>query len=464
MDKNFLLESESARRLYHDYAAEMPIYDYHCHINVDEIRSNKQYENITQVWLYGDHYKWRAMRLCGVDEHYITGSASDYDRFLAYAGIMPMLIGNPIYHWTHLELREFFGITEPLNKASAEQIWERTKEKLTSGYSVRDMMRQCRVKKLCSTDDPIDSLEDHRALREEEGLDFSVMPSFRPDKGVEILKEEFLPWIEKLGRVCDTKIQSFSELLACFDQRIDFFQENGCCVADHGLDGVHYADSSQADADAALKKVLAGKALSPLEAAQYKTVLMSHLARRYRELGWVMQLHIGAMRSNNRIMKDKLGPDTGFDSINDYQIAENLSRLLDRMNDGGLPKTLLYTLNPKDNSVLGTMMGNFPEAGYGSRVQFGCAWWFNDHIDGMLEHMKCFANLGVLPKFVGMLTDSRSFLSYTRHDYFRRILCNFFGDLVESGQYPNDIPTLGKMVQNIAYNNAVEFIAGKKEV
>ncbi len=457
MDKDFLLETETAKVLYHRYAAHMPIFDYHCHINVDEIYRNAVYENITQIWLYGDHYKWRAMRLCGVSEEFITGGASDYDKFLAYARIMPLLIGNPVYHWTHLELKAYFGIGTPLNEKSAARIWEETRKKLQGGYSVRDIIRESGVKKICSTDDPLDTLEYHIALAGDETFTAEVLPSFRPDKGVEIAKETFIPWVKKLSEVCKTSIGSYRDFISCLDKRVDFFHSCSCLVSDHGLDRIVFEPCSEHEAEEIFRKRLSGGELSELEEAKYKSAVLSHLAGRYHELGWVMQLHIGAIRSNNSIMKKALGPDTGFDSIGDREMALSLSRFLDHVNNSGLPKTLLYTLNPKDNYVLGSMMGNFPGGSYGSRVQFGCAWWFNDNIDGMTDHMKTFANLGVLPKFVGMLTDSRSFLSYTRHDYFRRILCSFFGSLVENGEYPDDTEQLGKMVEDIAFNNAFEF-------
>ncbi len=464
MDADFLLRTDTAKKLYHQFAADMPIYDFHCHVRVDEISRNTVYENITQVWLYGDHYKWRAMRLCGIDERLITGDAKDYEKFLAYARVMPLLIGNPVYHWTHLELKTYFDISTPLDEASAPGIWERTKKKLLSGFGVRNMILQSRVTKICSTDDPLDNLEHHLALKKDTDFPVQVLPTFRPDKGLEIAKDTFVPWVAGLAKVCGTSIANYADFLDCLDRRIDFFDSCGCLISDHGMESMLYAQSSKDEVDTIFRKALAGGTLSLLEEAKYKTALLLHLAARYHQLGWVMQLHMGAMRGNNRIMKDTLGPDTGFDSVNDQQVAVQLSRFLDQANDAGLPKTILYTLNPKDNYVLGSMMGNFPQASqgshesFGSHVQFGCAWWFNDHIDGMTEQLKIFANLGVLPRFVGMLTDSRSFLSYTRHDYFRRILCNFFGELVENGEYPANLESLGRMVQDISYNNALAFI------
>ncbi len=456
MDENFILKNDTAKSLYHDYAAKMPIYDYHCHINVNEIHENTTYDNITQVWLYGDHYKWRVMRLYGIDEEYITGDKSDYEKFYAYASMMPYLIGNPVYHWTHLELKKYFDIDYTLSEKTAKQIWDITCEKLSSGYSVRDMIIDSNVVKICSTDDPIDSLEYHKAIKEDKSFDVEVLPTFRPDKGVEIRKAPFLDWVKKLGQVCEKEIANYDDMLFCLNQRIEFFDQNGCVIADHGLDEMVYADSSKQQASVIFEKALNGEDVSYSEDVQYKSYTMRFCAQQYHRLGWTMQLHMGAMRSNNTKMVDRLGVDTGFDSINDSEVAVPVSRFLDKVSETGLPKTLLYTLNPKDNYVLGTMMGNFADKG--SKVQFGCAWWFNDQKDGMEDHLKTFANLGVLSKFVGMLTDSRSFLSYTRHEYFRRILCNIIGTWVEDGEYPNDIETLGKIVEDISFNNSMSFI------
>jgi glucuronate isomerase len=459
MDKDFLLKTETAKKLYHDYAAKMPIYDYHCHIDVGQISEDKTFENLTQVWLYGDHYKWRAMRLFGIDEKYITGDASDYEKYLAYANMMPYLIGNPIYHWTHLELKKYFDIHETLSKITAKRIWDKAEKKLQGGYSVIDMITESNVVKICSTDDPIDDLAHHKAIAKDENIAFAVLPTFRPDKGIEIRKATFFPWIEKLSKVCDKPITHYAELLECLKKRVLYFDDAGCIVADHGMDYISYAKADMKECSKIFEKAMMGDKISDEEEAKFRSYTIKFLAAIYEELNWTMQLHIGAMRSNNAIMVEKLGVDTGFDSINDREIAQPLSRLLDDINENGLPKTIVYTLNPKDNYVLATMMGNFPGKDCGSKVQFGCAWWFNDQKDGMTEQLKAFANLGVISKFVGMLTDSRSFLSYTRHEYFRRILCNLLGDWVENGEYPNDIQTLGKIVEDISVNNALKFIA-----
>jgi len=457
MDNDFLLQTDTAKELYHNYAVKMPIYDYHCHINVNEIYEDKTYENLTQVWLYGDHYKWRAMRLFGIDEAYITGDKNDYEMFFAYAKMMPYLIGNPIYHWTHLELQRYFGIDKQLSEKTAREIWDITTEKLGRGYSARQMILESKVTKICSTDDPTDSLEYHKKLREDKTFDVEVLPTFRPDKGVEICKPGFTAWIKRLGEVYGSTINSIDTLLSAFIQRLDHFEACGCVLADHGMDALVYCDSDINDARKVFSKALQNEKITDLEEAQYKSYIQRFFAGEYYRRGWTLQMHMGAMRSNNSKMLNLLGPDTGFDSINDKEVAVPLSRFLDSVNQTGLPKVVLYTLNPKDNYSLATMMGNFASGEYGSNVQFGCAWWFNDQKDGMEEQLRVFANLGVLSKFVGMLTDSRSFLSYTRHEYFRRILCNLIGNWVENGEYPADMDVLGEIVEKISYTNAIRF-------
>lgn len=459
MDENFLLSNETAQKLYHDYAKGMPIYDYHCHISPKEIWENKKFKNITEVWLYGDHYKWRAMRSNGIDEEYITGNADDYDKFKAWAKTMPMTIGNPLYHWTHLELQRFFGIYDLLNEENAEMIWEKTNAMLSGeGFAVRDLIQKSNVKVICTTDDPTDSLEYHKKIREEGTLETKVLPTFRPDKGVEINKETFVPWVKKLAEVCQKSINTYQDLLACMEERVNFFHAEGCRLSDHALDYVPYADATMEEATAIFAKAIQGQKVSLEEEEKYKTYTLRFFGKLYAKLGWTLQLHIGAMRNNNTRMYQKLGPDTGFDSINDYSIAYPLSRFMDSLEvEDALPKTILYTLNPKDNYVLGTMLGNFQGGGIAGKVQFGSAWWFNDQRDGMVEQMKALANLGLLSRFVGMLTDSRSFLSYPRHEYFRRILCNLIGEWVENGEFPADMKLLGDIVQGISYNNAVKY-------
>lgn len=459
MDENFLLETETAVKLYHDFAKEMPIYDYHCHISPKEIWENKRFKNITEIWLYGDHYKWRAMRSNGIDEKFMTGDASDYDKFLAFAQTVPYAIGNPLYHWTHLELQRYFGIEEQLSPKTAEAIWNKANEQLQQeNFTVRELIKRSNVAGLCTTDDPVDSLEYHAKIREDKTFDVKVNPTFRPDKFVEISRETFLPWIEKLGEVTGSKVDSFKSLLAKLEERVMFFHENGCRLADHALDTVPYAEYTEEEVAAIFEKVLQNGTISFEECEKFRTFMVKFFGKLYHRQNWAMQVHIGAMRNNNSRMYKKLGADIGFDSINDPIIAEPLSRLLDQLaTDDTLPKTILYTLNPKDNYVLGTMLGNFQSSETPGKIQFGSGWWFNDQRDGMVEQMKALGNLGLLSRFVGMLTDSRSFLSYTRHEYFRRILCNLLANWVENGEYPADMDMLKEIVQGICFNNAVRY-------
>lgn len=459
LDENFMLQNETAVKLYHNYAKHMPIYDYHCHINPKEIWENKQFKNITEVWLYGDHYKWRAMRSNGIDEEYITGSASDYDKFMAWAKTVPYTIGNPLYHWTHLELQRFFGIYDLLSEKTADIIWKKANEKLSQeGFRVRDLIEKSNVAYICTTDDAIDDLKYHKLIREEGKMKTKVLPTLRPDKAVNIEKDTFIGWVKTLGEVCGKEITNYDEFLAALEERINFFHEEGCRLSDHAFDYVPYREASIDEVAKIFEKGLKGENITLEEEEKYKTALMQFFGKKFAELGWTMQLHIGAMRNNNTRMFKKLGPDTGFDSINDLNIAYPLSRFLDSLDkEDKLPKTILYTLNPKDNYVLGTMLGNFQGGGIPGKIQFGSGWWFNDQRDGMEEQMKALANLGLLSRFVGMLTDSRSFLSYPRHEYFRRILCNLIGTWVENGEFPNDMNLLGEIVQNICFNNAKAY-------
>lgn len=457
MDKDFLLETETAKTLYHDYAAAMPIIDYHCHLSPQEIAEDKQYENITQVWLYGDHYKWRAMRSAGVDERYITGDASDYDKFLAWARVMPQCIGNPLYHWTHLELQRFFGITTPLNEQSAPQIWEETKEKLKT-LSARKLIAMSNVTAVCTTDDPADDLRYHKAIAADSAFQTAVYPTFRPDKAVNIGAADFGEYLKTLGAAAGVEITDIKTLEAALMQRIAYFAEQGCRLSDHAFETVPYVEEQLQAVNEILRTRLSGGTLTERQEDAYKTHLMLFMGREFAKRGWVMQLHMGAMRNNNTRMFQKLGPDTGFDSIYDGQLAGGLSRFLDALDAAdSLPKTILYTLNPVFNEVLGTMIGNFQNSDAPGKLQFGTAWWFCDHRDGMQQQMRALSSLGVLAKFVGMLTDSRSFLSYPRHEYFRRILCNLIGNWVENGEYPADMTALGGMVQDISYNNAKAY-------
>ncbi|NMF04185.1 glucuronate isomerase [Clostridium beijerinckii] len=460
MDENFLLSNQTAIDLYHNYAKNLPIIDYHCHIDPKEIYENKKFNNITEAWLYGDHYKWRAMRGNGIDEKYITGDGSDYDKFLAWSQTIPMAIGNPLYHWTHLELQRFFGIYEPLDEDTAPEIWKRANELLNGeGFNVRDLIIKSNVETICTTDDPIDTLEYHIKIKEDTSFNVNVLPTLRPDKGIEINLDGFVSWVKELEKVSEISIDNYDEFLKALDSRIRFFHSVGCRIADHGIDGVVvYADASKEEAAAIFAKALDGKTISADEEKKYKTYTLRHVFKLYHELGWTMQLHIAALRSNNTKMFKEIGPNTGFDSINDESIAYPLSRLLDSVDkENSLPKTILYTLNPKDNYVLGTMIGNFQGDGIPGKMQFGAAWWFNDNKDGMIEQMKALGNLGLLGRFVGMLTDSRSFLSYTRHEYFRRIACNLIGEWVENGEVPKNDKLLKRIVQGICYSNAKEY-------
>ncbi|ULL17756.1 glucuronate isomerase [Paenibacillus sp. H1-7] len=461
LDENFLLSNETAIRLYHDYAKDMPIIDYHCHLSPQEIYENKTFKNITEAWLYGDHYKWRAMRANGAEEKYVTGGegASDYDRFLAWAKTVPQTIGNPLYHWSHLELQRYFGIYDLINEKNAPAIWEKVNAQLNGeGFGARDFITKSNVKVVCTTDDPTDSLEYHIKIKEIKDFDVLVLPSFRPDKGLEINRATFVPWVNKLAEVSGSAIETYDQLLAALDARIRFFHSVGGRVSDHALDYVAYAETTQEEAAAIFAKALKGETVTLEEEKKYKTYTLVFMGKRYAELGWAMQFHINAARNNNSRMFGKLGPDTGYDSINDSSLAYPLAKLLDALDsEDALPKTILYSLNPKDHYVLGTIMGSFQGGGVPGKIQLGSAWWFLDTKDGMLEQMKALSNLGLFSRFVGMLTDSRSFLSYTRHEYFRRIVCNLIGEWVENGEAPDDLELLGEIVQNISYNNADQY-------
>jgi glucuronate isomerase len=463
MDENFLLTNKTAEKLYHDYAKDMPIFDYHCHLNPKEIKDNKRYRNITEIWLGGDHYKWRAMRSNGIDEKYITGDAPDKDKFMKWAETMPNCIGNPLYHWTHLELKRFFGINELLSPQTAEVIWNKCNEMLAKDeFTARGLIKRSNVKVICTTDDPADSLEDHIALAADESFDVKVLPAFRPDKSFNIEKAGFVEWIEKLGKVVDQEIQTFSNLKDALKQRLDFFHKVGCRVSDHALDPIVFEESSEEETTAILQKALNGEPLTEFEIKKYKTQIMVFLGKQYARLNWTMQIHIGTIRNNSKRMMRLLGPDTGFDATADYTFAEALSKFLDKLDDTDeLPKTILYCLNPRDNDVLGTIIGCFQGGGIPGKIQVGSGWWFNDQKDGMTKQIVSLSNLGLLSRFVGMLTDSRSFLSYTRHEYFRRILCNIIGEWVESGEAPNDFELLGSMVKNICFTNAKEYFGIK---
>ncbi|MFB0975702.1 MAG: glucuronate isomerase [Tolumonas sp.] len=461
LDEDFLLSTQTAQRLYHEYAASQPIYDYHCHLSPRMVAENKPFANLAEIWLAGDHYKWRGMRSAGIDERFITGDASDYEKFQAWAKTVPMCLGNPLYHWTHLELRRPFGITNTvLNPETAEGIWTQCNDLLaTPEFSPRGIMKQMNVKMVGTTDDPLDTLEYHKAIAADASFDIEVAPSWRPDKAFKIELEGFAAYIDKLGRAADIEIERFSDLLTALDRRLDHFAAHGCRAADHGIEVLRFAAiPAEAELDKILHRRMNGGVLSELEVAQYTTAVQVWLGRQYAKRGWVMQLHLGAQRNNNSRMFKLLGADAGFDSIADKSFAAELSALLDAMDiTNELPKTILYCLNPRDNEVLGTMIGNFQGGGIAGKIQFGSGWWFNDQKDGMQRQMEQLSQLGLLSQFVGMLTDSRSFLSYTRHEYFRRILCDMIGRWAENGEVPNDMGLLGSMVQNICYHNAKNY-------
>lgn len=459
LDDEFLLHNATASHLYHQYAKPMPIIDYHCHLNPQEIYENKKYQNLTEVWLSGDHYKWRAMRACGIDESLITGGASDYDKFMAYAAAVPQMIGNPLYHWSHLELRRFFDVTDPINAKTAPSIWERVNAQLgESGFGARDFIRMSNVRVICTTDDPVDSLEYHIKLKEDPGLDTVVLPSFRPDKGLEINRPTFLPWIRKLEEASGMSVGDYGQFLEALESRLRFFHEVGCRISDHALDYVPFAEASLDEVAAIFARALGGGTVSLEEEMKFKTFTLIRLGELYAGHGWAMQYHINAARNLNPRMFQRLGPDTGFDAIGDSAIAAPLARLLAALEEKGkLPKTILYSLNPTQNPVLAAMIGSFQGDGIPGKMQFGSAWWFNDTKEGMISQMKTLADMGLLSRFVGMLTDSRSFLSYTRHEYFRRILCNLLGEWVENGEVEDDMELLGGIVQDICYRNAKAY-------
>ena len=459
LDQDFLLSNETAKTLYHTYAKDMPIYDYHCHLSPKEIAEDKMYKNITEVWLGGDHYKWRGMRSNGVTEDFITGDQSDKDKFMKFAQTVPYTIGNPLYHWTHLELQRYFGINETLSEKTAKMIWEKANEQIaTKEFSAKNLIKRSNVKVICTTDDPVDSLEYHKQIAEDKAFGVQVRPTFRPDKAYNIDVDTFIPWIKKLSEVVGYEIDSATTLIKALNERIDYFHAAGCRLSDHALDVVQYNSPNLEVADAVFAKGMAGEAMTYDEVATYKGTILNAVGKAYAKLGWAMQIHIGALRNNSKRMYAKLGADTGFDSIHDETFAAELSGFLDDLDTTDeLPRTILYVLNPRDNYVIGTMIGNFQGGGIAGKIQFGSGWWFCDQKEGMIDQMKALSNLGLLSRFVGMLTDSRSFLSYTRHEYFRRILCNLIGEWVENGEYPNDIEFLGQVVQGICFNNAANY-------
>ena len=457
LSENFLLNTQTARKLYSEYAASMPIIDYHCHVNPREIYEDKKFENITQLWLSGDHYKWRLMRSNGVDEYYITGDAPEKEKFFKFAEMLPKAIGNPMYHWCHLELKNYFGFEGTLSAKTADEVWELCNEKLKN-MSVRSIIKDSNVAFIGTTDDPVDSLEYHKLIAEDNSFDTVVAPSFRPDKALNIDKAGWREYIAKLSEVSGIEIVSLDTLKRALSARIEYFNENGCRASDHGLDFMIYAEATDAEIDALLARGLAGEKISTAEAEALKTELLLHCAREYARLGWVMQLHYNCLRNPNTRMFEKLGPDVGFDTIGANNGSAKLARVLDRLYyEGALPKTIIYSLDPGDNASIDTIIGAFQGTEAKGKIQHGSAWWFNDNKQGMRDQLVSLANLSLLGNFVGMLTDSRSFLSYTRHEYFRRILCALIGEWVENGEYPDDDEQLGEIVSGICYRNAKEY-------
>lgn len=457
MDKDFLLTTDTAKKLYHEVAENLPIIDYHCHISPQEIAEDRKFDNLAQVWLGGDHYKWRLMRACGVTEDKVTGDAPDREKFRAFAETMPQIIGNPVYHWSHLELQRGFGITEPLTPNNADEIYDKANE-ILKDYSARSLMRKFNVKAICTTDDPCDTLEYHEQIAKDETMEIKVLPAFRPDKGINIEKPGFNAYIEKLSGVVGRKLESAEDVAAALVERIDYFNAKGCLCADHGLDYCMYAAPCSEEANKAFKTAMAGEVPPKAQVDAFKTLVTIACAKRYAELGWVMQIHFGCLRDVNKPQFRALGPDTGYDAINSQSGVENLGPLLNSFKENdGLPKMILYSLNPMDNMAIATIMACFQGGGTAGKMQHGSAWWFNDNLPGMQQQLTDLSSAGVLGRFVGMLTDSRSFLSYTRHEYFRRILCELIGGWVENGMYPNDEEYLKKIVTDICINNTNEF-------
>ncbi|MDR2864782.1 MAG: glucuronate isomerase [Spirochaetaceae bacterium] len=472
IDKDFLLSTESSKRLYHEAAAGEPIFDYHCHLNPQEIAENRHFDNLTDMWLAGDHYKWRAMRANGIDEEYITGKASSEEKFLAWAKTVPYLIGNPLYHWTHLELQRYFDFYEPLNEKSAGEVWKQANEKLKNdkSLSVHGIFERFNVYAVGTTDDPADNLEFHKKAADNAGIKTKVNPSYRPDRALAIEKDDFAEYTALLSKASGKNITTFNDFLSVLASRVEYFDKNGCRASDHDLPVMLFEAASDGstgalwdkESAAIFDKRISGAAVSAREAESFKSYVLCFLAAEYKKYDWAMQLHIGAMRSINTKALKTLGPNTGYDVIADNKAGFKLARLLDTIESrGSLPKTILYSLNPKDFYVLAAIGGSF-QGGIPGKIQLGSAWWFLDNKDGMEAQMKIYANSSVLPRFIGMLTDSRSFLSYPRHEYFRRILCRIIGEWAEAGEIPADFETLGRIVKDISFTNALHYFEKKR--
>ncbi len=463
MDKDFLLETGTARTLFHEHAADMPIFDYHCHLIPEQIATDKRFSTITDAWLGGDHYKWRQMRTCGFDEKLITGDADPYDKFLAWAETMENLIGNPLYHWTHLELQRYFGIYDVLCRKNAKKIYDEANEQFKSNpeLSVFGIMKKFKVYAVGTTDDPADDLKYHKIIRDEGKCPAKVIPSYRPDKTLNIEKPDFAEYIAKLGKAAGIEIKSADDVVAALENRLAFFVELGCRASDHALMTCPHTFWTDKAVNGVFEKRMGGEAVTAEEADAWRTFILRALARAYKRNNVAMQLHFAAIRDNNLTMYSKLGPDTGYDASYDESLAYGVAEFFKALSaEESVPKTIFYSLNPKDYYSLGTLMGCYQGDGIKGKIQLGSAWWFCDHRDGMEEQIKVLANLGSLPAFIGMLTDSRSFLSYSRHEYFRRILCNVIGGWVENGEFPADMDQLGEIVRNISFNNAQKYFEG----
>ena len=463
MNEHFLLNSSTAQKLYHDFAKEMPIIDYHCHLLPSQIAADSKFENISQAWLYGDHYKWRAMRTNGIDESYCTGNQPDQQKFNQWAATVPYTMRNPLYHWTHLELQRYFGINELLNPTSSEKMYKQTTEMLQQdSFSIRNLIRKMNVQTICTTDDPIDSLEYHQKIKAD-NFEVKIFPAFRPDKAMDVSNaNNFVNYLHQLEAVTKLAISSFDDYLFALQNRHDFFASMGCTISDHGLEEIYADDFTGTEIESIFNKAHSGKELNNTEQRKFKSCMLLHFAEWDWEKGWVQQFHLGALRNNNSRMLQQLGPDTGWDSIGDFQQAASLSKFLNKLDiDDKLAKTIIYNLNPADNELMASMLGNFNDGSIAGKIQFGSGWWFLDQKDGIVSQLNALSNMGLISRFIGMLTDSRSFLSFPRHEYFRRILCNMFGDEIEKGELPNDITWIGKLVQDISYNNANEYFGWK---
>lgn len=459
LDENFLLKTKTAQTLYHEYASKMPIIDYHCHLPPQQIAADVQFENLSQVWLYGDHYKWRAMRTNGVDESYCTGNKSDWEKFEKWAQTVPYTLRNPLYHWTHLELQRYFDVNDILDGKSAARIYEQCSEKLTTpAYSVKNLLRKMNVKLVCTTDDPVDSLEFHQKIKND-GFEIPILPAFRPDNAMNVSSAgNFNAYLTKLEERSNISIATFDDFLFALQNRHDFFASMGCGVSDHGLEEIYAEDFTGLEIDSIFNKIRGGKELTDMEQRKFKSAMLLHFAEWDWEKGWAQQFHLGALRNNNSRMMSTLGPDTGWDSIGDFSQGRAIAKFLDKLDTGNkLAKTVLYNLNPADNELMATMIGNFNDGSAAGKIQWGSGWWFLDQKDGMTRQLNALSNMGLLSRFIGMLTDSRSFLSFPRHEYFRRLICDLLGDDIENGELPHDLEWVGKIVQDICYNNAKNY-------